>query len=75
MEGHGWLGSELTKPIKDNKLSVKAGSKAKILDILMENWMLNFSFIIPVSSLSYLDSKPYLKGILPANDCTNQEVQ
>jgi hypothetical protein len=37
--------------------------------------MLNFSFIIPVSSLSYLDSTPYLKGILPANDCTNQEVQ
>jgi hypothetical protein len=33
----GLLASELTKPIEDNKLSVKAASKAKILDILMEN--------------------------------------
>ena len=75
MVEHDWLGSELTEAIKDSNASAMAESKLKVWDTLMDSCRLNLCFTTTVSNLSYLGSIPYLKGILPVDDCIDQVAQ
>lgn len=69
------MGFALTEAIEDNMTTAKVESKAKAKNILAESCRLSLDFITTVSSLSYLGSISYLKGILPVIGYTNQAVQ
>ena len=66
---------ELTEATEDNKTAAKAESRAKAMNTLEYSCTLDSYFIVTESNLSCLDSTPYLKGILPTIDYTDQGPQ